>query len=181
VEIATGATFALLFWHFSLGAELAVAAFYFCLFLVILVIDLEKLVVMPMIIILGIIVAIVFSIFFSESSMVPGLADSAIGGAIGLGIFLAIFLVAFAIYRGKGFGLGDVYIGVLMGFVLGFPNIFVGILLSFWIGGIAAILLVLLKLRGLKQLVPLGVFLSVGTVITLFWGTPILDWYTGFF
>ena len=181
VEISSGAAFALLYWHYGLSAELTVTAFYFCLFLVILVIDLEKLIVMPVIVILGLIAAIVFSIFIAESLLVPVLTKAAIGGATGLGIFLVIYLVAFVIYRGKGFGLGDVYIGVLMGFALGFPNVIVGILLSFWIGGITAIVLVVLKLRGMKQAVPLGVFLSLGTMATLLWGANILDWYLGYF
>lgn len=181
VEISIGTVFALLYLYYGLSAELTVTAFYFCLFLVILVIDLEKLIVMPVIIIFGLIAAIAFSIFMAESALIPDLASAAIGGATGLGIFLVIYTVAFFIYRGKGFGFGDVYIGTLMGFVLGFPNIMVGILLSFWIGGITAIVLVAIKLKGMKQAVPLGVFLSLGTIVTLLWGTDMLDWYLGLF
>jgi leader peptidase (prepilin peptidase)/N-methyltransferase len=181
VEISGGAAFSLLYWHYGLSVELTATALYFCMFLVILVIDLEKLIVMPVIVIFGLVAAIAFSIFIAESPLVPDLTDAAIGGATGLGIFLVIYLVAFVIYRGNGFGLGDVYIGVLMGFVLGFPNVIVGILLSFLIGGITAVFLVALKLRGMKQVVPLGVFLSLGTMVTLLWGTNILDWYLGYF
>jgi len=181
VELTGGTAFALLYWHYGWSAELAVMLFYFCLFLVIFVIDLEKYIVITYVVIAGLIAAILFSIFLEKSPIVPGIADAAIGGAIGLGIFIVIYLIAYAIYRGKGFGLGDVYIGVMMGFILGYPNIMVGILLSFWLGGATAVILVILKLKRMKQALPLGIFLSVGAITTLLWGAEILDWYLDFF
>ena len=41
VEISSGILFTFLFWHFGFSAELAISLFYGCLFLAIMVIDLE--------------------------------------------------------------------------------------------------------------------------------------------
>lgn len=92
----------------------------------------------------------------------------------GLGA-LSFFFLIFLATKGKGMGFGDVVYAFLMGFILGFPNIVLGLYIAFLTGAFVAILLVLFRIKKLKGgSVPFGPFLILGTVISLFWGKPLI-------
>ena len=69
----------------------------------------------------------------------------------------------------------------LIGLVTGFPLVLVAILLAVVLGGLVAVVLLLLKLRGRKQAIPFGPFLSLGAMVALLHGTSLVDWYLGLF
>jgi leader peptidase (prepilin peptidase)/N-methyltransferase len=175
VEIATGAVFAFLYWQYGLSSELAVAAFYFCLFIVLLVIDFEHHILPNKLVYPGAAVALILSIFLSHMEIVPGIASAAAGGGIGLGIFMLITILS----RG-GMGWGDVKMAAFIGIVVGYPLIFVAILLAVVSGGLVAWILIITKAKSRKQSIPFGPFLSLAAMATLLWGNAILDWYLGF-
>jgi prepilin signal peptidase PulO-like enzyme (type II secretory pathway) len=89
----------------------------------------------------------------------------------------SFFLIQFLISKGKWIGGGDIRLGLLMGLALGWPNILVALFLAYFIGSIVGIGLILAGKKKWGGEVPLGTFLSVTTVIALFWGSRILDWY----
>jgi leader peptidase (prepilin peptidase)/N-methyltransferase len=168
--------FPLLYWYYGISGELAVVTFYFCLFLVILVIDLEHHLILNKIVYPGAVTAIIFSIFLPGLEVVPGIASAAAGGGIGLGIFLLIVLLS----RG-GMGWGDVKMAAFIGLVLGYPLVFVALLLAVITGGLVAALMLMLRVKSRKQSIAFGPFLSLGTMVTLLWGADMLDWYLGLF
>jgi len=192
VEIGTGALFVFLYWHYGLTAELAVAAIYCCLFIILMAIDFEHGIIPNKIVYPSIVVALVISIFLSPSrvalvtrissppselalllSGLPqlGIVQSAIGGGIGLFLFLLIIVVS----RG-GIGWGDVKMAALIGIVTGYL-VFVALLLAVIIGGLAAVILLSLKIKKRKEQIPFGPFLSLATIATLLFGSNILNWY----
>ncbi len=117
------------------------------------------------------------SVFLSHrSENVPGIVQAAIGGGIGLVIFLLIVLIS----RG-GMGWGDVKLAALIGLVTGFPLVLVALFLAVIFGGLLAGMLLLLKIRKRKEGIPFAPFLSLATIITLLWGTNLLNWYRGLF
>ena len=81
----------------------------------------------------------------------------------------------------RGMGMGDIKLALLIGLVTGFPLVIPGLLIGIFIGGIAAIVLLVFKLKARKDVIPYGTFLAIGPIITLFWGNEILNWYLGFF
>jgi len=198
VEIGTGLLFGYLYWHYILSpaspkiAELAVAAVYCCLFITLMVIDLEHGLILNKIVYPAALVAIIISIFLPTSRLiypsgvVPlpvsdflpqlGIVQSAIGGSIGLGLFLLIVLVS----KG-GMGWGDVKMAALIGLVTGFPLIFVALFLAVILGGLVAGTLLLLKIKKRKEGIPFAPFLSLATIVTLLWGSNLLNWYLGLF
>ena len=67
--------------------------------------------------------------------------------------------------------------GVLMGVLLGFSKGLLALVLSYFTGFIFAIYLLLKGKAGRKTKVAFGPFLVIGILITIFYGTEILDWY----
>jgi len=183
VELATGLIFAFLYWWcVILKPELGIAAFgvlafYACLFIIIFVIDLEHSLILNKVVYPTMVVALLLSLYpwpwFSESIGMR-VAYAAIGGASGFVIFLLIALIS----RG-GMGWGDVKLAALIGLATGFPLVFVAIIMAAILGGIVAVALMIAKKRNRRQTIPFGPFLAVAAMITLLWGSNILNWYLG--
>jgi len=183
VELSTGMIFALLAWHFGLSVELGVMAFYASLFTVIFVIDLEQGLILNKVVYPGMVVALLLSLlphsWLSQETWLttviqPSIASAALGGAIGFVIFL---LIAF-LSRG-GMGWGDVKLAGLIGLATGFPLVFLAIIMGAILGGIVAVALLIAKRRNFKGTIPFGPFLALAAMVTLLWGTNILNWYLG--
>lgn len=82
--------------------------------------------------------------------------------------------------KGKGMGFGDVKLMVPLSLLMGWPSTLVGLFLSFMLGGFLGGFLLLVKKRKLKQVIPFGPFLIMGTFISLIWGDQIINWYLSF-
>ncbi len=98
-------------------------------------------------------------------------------GIIGGSFFLFQFLVS----RGKWIGGGDIRLGVLIGLTLGWPMVLAAIFVAYLIGSFAALVLVIFRKKRWGSMVPLGIFLSTATVIILFFGGNLINWYFSLF
>jgi len=177
VELATTLIFALLYWHYGLSVGLGVMAFYACLFIIIFVIDLEHGLILNKVVYPGMVVALLLALLpqpWLTQWIVTGIANAALGGAIG---FAILFLIAI-LSRG-GMGWGDVKLAALIGLATGFPLVFFSIIMGAILGGIVAVALVIAKKRKRRQTIPFGPFLALAAMITLLWGSNILNWYLG--
>ncbi len=93
----------------------------------------------------------------------------------------SFFLIQFVISKGKWIGGGDIRLGLLIGLSLGWPGVLVAIIISYFIGSIVGVGLILAGKKKWGSEVPLGVFLAVGAIITLFYQEQILNWYLNIF
>jgi leader peptidase (prepilin peptidase)/N-methyltransferase len=180
VEAGTGLLFAFTYWHYGLSTEFALTTFYGSLFIVIGVIDLNHRLILNKITYPAAAVALIISIFLPQATAVsppwPASLSGIIAGATGF-VFLLIPLL---VYR-EGMGWGDVKMAGLIGLVTGFPLVLVALLIGVILGGVVGGILLLLKIKGRKEAIPFGPFLSVATIVTLLWGNYILNWYLGLF
>jgi len=187
MEVGSGLLFGFLYWYYGLNIELAVAACYSCLFVMLGVIDLEHKLILNKVVYPAAAAALVIlaiDSFLPELGLLgslillpePSILSGVIGGAIG---FTLLLILAF-VFRG-GMGWGDVKMTGLIGLVLGFPLVFVALFLGIVLGGMAAGVLLLLKVKKRRDPIPFGPFLSLGAIATLLWGSGILNWYLGFF
>jgi leader peptidase (prepilin peptidase)/N-methyltransferase len=177
VELATGLIFALLYWHYGLSAELGVMAFYACLFIIIFVVDLEHGLILNKVVYPGIVVALLLALLprpWLTEWIVTGVANAALGGAVGFAILFLIAIVS----RG-GMGWGDVKLAALIGLATGFPLVFFSLIMGAILGGIVAVSLLIAKKKTRRETIPFGPFLAVAAMITLLWGSNILNWYLG--
>lgn len=111
--------------------------------------------------------------FFSGYSFL----NLALAGIIGIGFFTLQYLIT----QGKGIGAGDLRIGLFIGLGLGWPEILIALSISYLIGSLVALFFLISGRKKMTSRIPLGPFLSLGTIITLFYGEKILAIIAPFF
>jgi leader peptidase (prepilin peptidase)/N-methyltransferase len=161
----------------SFGRELGagiLGGFFATIFFTLALTDLETRLLPNRIIYPSIFLAIAFCWAWPDTSVTEILA----GGGIAVAVAIALLLLSLPFGSGA-FGIGDVKMIVLMGFVLGIPSVLVGVVLGTLAAGVGAALLLMTGLRGRKDYIPHGPFLSIGALLALWWGSNIWDAYTG--
>jgi leader peptidase (prepilin peptidase)/N-methyltransferase len=189
VELLGGILFFLAFWRFGLSIQFGITVFWSSVFLVIIFIDWEHKLILNRITLPAAIVALIILVLdsiFPESHILgnlliwppdkPAILSGVIAGAIGLVFFLIIFLI-----NPRGMGMGDVKLAGLIGLVTGLPLVIVALLIGIFIGGLVAIVLLVLRRKGRKDVIPYGTFLAIGPIVTFLWGVEIFHWYQGLF
>ncbi len=187
VELAAGILFALSFWiHFGFLANLSPDAllhhsfnwrdyllilrdwFFISIMIVVFVYDWRWYLVSDTAVLPSCLIVLIINLFLDLEW--KNLLFSGIIGA-------SFFLIQFIVSRGRWIGGGDIRLGLLMGLGLGWPYILVAIFIAYFIGSIIGISLILIGRKKMDSQIPLGVFLSVASIIVLFWGREIIEWY----
>lgn len=168
VELCTALLFALLWWHYGPGWQLAMATVYSCFLLVITVIDLEHGLILDAVSYPAMGVSAIFAFFWPDL----GIARALIGGGVAFAIIALIILLS-----RTGMGWGDSKMASFIGLMTGFPLSIMALILSFLSGGLVGALLLASGRKGRKDTVPFGPFLAVGAWVTLLFGPSLIDWY----
>lgn len=96
-----------------------------------------------------------------------------LGGAT----LFVFFLLQFLISKGTWIGGGDLRLGALMGIILGLNKGLLALIVAYLLGALISIyLLARKKVKGKSQ-IAFGPFLVIGTLVAIFWGDRILNWY----
>jgi prepilin signal peptidase PulO-like enzyme (type II secretory pathway) len=172
----------------QLLAGVVPALAYCSLLLLIATIDLEHRLVPDVLILAGLILALGFHLLsllplpllrtaefrhlLGEGA--PGLAMAITGAAVGGGLFLLL-----ALARRNALGVGDVKLALLIGMLTGFPWVLQALVLGIVLGGVAAALLLLFRLKGPNHYIPYAPYLAAGAMATLLCGPHIAQWYAG--
>ncbi len=96
---------------------------------------------------------------------------------LGVVVAAGFFLLQYVVSKGRWIGGGDIRLGLLMGVILGWPVILVGLMIAYVVGAITSMMLVALQKRELSGETPFGTYLAFGTVVAMFWGQQIVNWY----
>lgn len=92
------------------------------------------------------------------------------------------FGAQYLVTKGKGLGEGDIWLGAFLGAAFfNLRELSVAILSAYCIGAIVGITLLVSGNKKWGSKLPLGVFLSIGAIIGLFWGSQIAAWYLSLF
>ncbi len=121
-------------------------------------------------------VTLLGSLFISLISAGLGLlswTSMAWGALLGSGFFFIQFIIS----KGKWIGGGDLRIGLFMGVALGWPLVAVALFLSYTIGALFSLVSIVFGKKQMTDKVAFGTYLSVGSIIALFWGDSLLNWY----
>lgn len=100
---------------------------------------------------------------------------------VGMGVLVLFFFCLWFFTGGRGLGFGDVKLIAPLALLMGWPDMIVGVFAAFIIGAVVGLGLVVSKKHALKQPLPFGPFLIVGTVVALVWGNELIAWYLQLF
>jgi leader peptidase (prepilin peptidase)/N-methyltransferase len=196
VEVGTGILFGFIYWYYMVyppspeAVQLAVTAFYSCIFIIIFGIDLEHQLILNRIVYPTALLALILDIAIQQPWLLesapgsfqsmPDIAARTVVGVTGGVTGFVFLLIPALVFRG-GMGWGDVKMAGLIGLIVGFPLVFVSILGAIVLGGLLAAILLLLKIKKRGEAIPFGPFLSLAAIVTVLFGNDILSWYLGLF
>ncbi len=196
VELLTAVLFALTYLHTGLTLSLPFDLAFVAAILALIFIDAEHMILPNVITYPGAALALAARVVVPNLYGVAALGGAqtqvrpwlvSFGGAV-LGALVGggfLWLVGWLWERVRGveaMGLGDVKMLFMVGAYLGWPltllTIFVGVLT----GSIAGVSVMLgRKERDMQMMLPFGIFLGVGSLVSLFFGPAIINWYVAKF
>lgn len=184
IEIATGTVFAGLyyFWPVSLESSGQIVLLITCLvtsvgLMALLVYDARWLLLPSKILYPTAAAAIagrlIYIVGFEEAKL-KGLASWALSVAVAGGFFWLLFEIS----KGRWIGFGDVRLGLITGTLLGAPD---KSLLMIFLASVAGTLFILpsllTKRKKFTSQIPYGPFLIIGTYLSIFFASDLIDWY----
>ncbi len=197
IEALTALLFALVFLHDGLTLALPFDLIFVAALVALVFIDAEHMLLPDVITLPGFVFALVVRAFvpnldglaFLSEGLLAGwpvwsisLAGALFGAAIGGG---SLWLMGWLWERLRGveaMGLGDVKMLFMVGAYLGWPltvlTIFLGVIGGAFIG---VGLMLWRRERDMQMLLPFGIFLGLGAIISLLAGQPIIHWYIAHF
>src|SRR5438094_2523284 len=107
------------------------------------------------------------------------LLDSLAGAVIGAGFLLAVALTYKLVRRIEGMGLGDVKMMAMIGATVGWRGVLAALLVGSVIGAVIGVPIALRTEKRMQYALPFGVFLGFGTLIVLFFGHTLSQWWIG--
>ena len=170
IEILTGLLFVLNYFFFGLSIQTVIGIIFVSVLISVSFIDIDLRIIPNVIVIPFTIVGLALNIYLNPIKWWMPLAYSA-------GAFT--FMLIINLIYPKGMGMGDVKLSLMVGAFL-VKSVIAGLFLGFLAGAIFGIA-VIIKKRKMRQTIPFGPFISIGSIIALFWGDNILKWYTSFF
>jgi leader peptidase (prepilin peptidase)/N-methyltransferase len=169
VEAVTGLLCAGVVLHYGADSDVWLPLVFVLLLVPITLIDLDHHIIPNSLTLIGAVAALALTAAFHSGSLVENLiAGVAAGG---------FFLLAAIVYP-AGMGMGDVKLAAVMGFVLGravVPAIFAALIFGTIIG--AGVMARYGVKEGRKKGIPFGPWLAAGSVVALFVGDTIVNWY----
>ena len=107
-----------------------------------------------------------------------GLLSSMEGAAIGFALFFALSLFARFAFGEGALGDGDVTLAAAIGAICGFPLVILSLALGAFLGGLGAVLVMLVRRSPVGTAIPYGPFLIGGVVYILLAGNTLHPMYT---
>lgn len=203
VEALTAALFVAVAWHDGTGVRLPFDLVFVSALLALVFIDAEHMILPNVITYPGIVFAVVARIVIPFLTRIPHFDDlpslingpfegwpiwaASLGGAV-IGALVgggSLWFMGWIWERLRGveaMGLGDVkmmfMVGAYLGWRLTIFTIFVGVLTGSIIG---VVLMARQRERNMQMLLPFGIFLGLGAIAALLFGSQIVGWYAGQF
>ncbi|HTU34088.1 MAG TPA: prepilin peptidase [Candidatus Acidoferrum sp.] len=106
------------------------------------------------------------------------LIDALLGAALGSSLLWIVGEAYFRMRGREGMGLGDVKMMLMAGAFLGVKRTLLTILLGSVLGSLLGIVFILAKRKESDYELPFGSFLGAAALLVVFFGTPLVSWYT---
>jgi len=120
--------------------------------------------------------------FMGAYSLMFGLGDTVWTSRLLAALFGLAFLgILIALTKGRGMGLGDLKLAVVLGLLFGWPDIVLILLLAFVIGSAVALLLIGFGKQHMKGKMAFGPYMALASLLVFAWGEKILAGYFSLF
>lgn len=178
IELINGLAYVYCFYHFGFSIEAVLACIFVSVVLVLTLIDWRYMILPTGVVIFGSIVAILgksaLSYLHQDATII---IKSVLGGIIGYGVVALVFYLCIWILKKEGMGYGDVrYLGMI-GLFTSPSLVFLTLLIGSVVGSVYGMMIYLKQKESLEF--PFGPFLSIGALISLFYGENLIRWYFG--
>lgn len=202
VEALTAAVFIIVTWHDGLSFALGFDLIFVAAMIALIFIDAEHMILPNVITYPGVVFAVIARLaipyltgpahfddlpqLLTLFPTLPVWAVSLIGAAIGaLAGGGSLWLMGFMWEKLRGIeamGFGDVKMMLMVGAFLGWRLTVLTILLGAFTGSIAGILVMYRRgSRNMQMMLPFGIFLGIGAILSLLVGSRIITWYASMF
>ena len=74
-------------------------------------------------------------------------------------------------------GMGDVKLAAALGLIFGWPDILMALFVAFLSGSLVSLVLMFFRKKKIKDMVPFGPFLAIGSCLTFLAGYQIINIY----
>jgi leader peptidase (prepilin peptidase)/N-methyltransferase len=187
VELLTGLLFAAAAFKFGFSVALLRAIIFISFLIIVSFIDLEHQIAPFRLTIPGLLLGLVTNLFL------PGFTFSSFIGMMAGGLFVLFawllwryilarfFRHSFGVKQREGIGWGDLPLTAMIGSFLGWQYLIVAIFAAVVGGVIIGLILRIVKRNKPGQPIAFGPFLALGSLISLFFGQPIINLYRNFF
>lgn len=167
IEASTGIIYFLIFSNYYPDIfKIIYLLIIFSLLIMIFVVDLENKIIPDEFVFMGMIISILYLVIINGYLLFSGILA---------GFLCALILLLIHLFtKGRGMGLGDVKFAVWGGMFIGLRLSMVWLLLAFLTGGVAGIILILLRKAGMKDQIAFGPFLVFALGLTLIIGEKII-------
>jgi leader peptidase (prepilin peptidase)/N-methyltransferase len=177
VESLTGIMFLLLYTRFGLSLTTLIYIIFVCGLIVATFVDFNFRIIPDEINIGGLVLALILSLAYPKLQHTPehllGLFRSFLGIIIGGGTIYLTGVIGDFVFKKETMGGGDVKLLAMIGAFLGWQ---IAILTFFIAPLIGAVVGIIIKLKTKSSLIAYGPYLSIASLIALFWHKEILNW-----
>ena len=175
VEFLTGYLYLVLFLLYGLQLKTFVYMLFCSALIIITFIDLKEQIIPDVISLPFIALGFLLSFFLKTISPI----DSLLGILSGGGTLLLIAVAGSYLFKREAMGGGDIKLAAMVGAFLGWQLTLLSLFLGFFFGAITGVIILIKNKRKNEQgdSVPFGPFIAFGTLIALFFGQAILNWY----
>lgn len=178
IELLNAAFYGMSIWHFGFNVQGIMACILGSFMLVLTLIDIRYMLLPTSIIKTGVVIGLVGRAVGSclQQDM-SFLMEGLIGGLVGYLILAALFWGSILILKKEGMGYGDVRYMGLIGLFTSWQLVLLTLFLASVVGAVYGI--IQLYVRKKSEPFPFGPFLSIGSLISLFVGNQMINWYMG--
>ncbi len=170
VELITAILFLLLFLNFGFSVRFFILLLLISVLIVCSVIDLKYKIIPNKITYPSIIIALILSFILNHITFISSFIGILIPGGL---------LLLLALLYGKGLGMGDVKLVAVIGAVLGWQFTLLGIFIGSFFGAIIGITLMITGVIDRRTRIPFGPLISIGIIISIFYGHDLLNLIVG--
>ena len=202
VELLTALLFVLVYWQIGFGAFLPVALIFAAPMVALIFLDAENMILPNVItyplLVFALLVRVIYPLFFgvtfSDFKVFPltylqeypvwliSLVGAILGGLIGGGSLWLVGEIWKKLRGVDAMGLGDVKMMFAVGALLGWQLTLLSIFLGAFSGAIIGVFLISRqKDKDMQTQIPFGIFLGIGSIISLLFGGQIVKWYLSMF